>query len=74
VIPTITPRVPSEPVISAVRSYPATPLKVRWPVETRVPSASTTSRASTESRVTPYLAQRSPPAFVATFPPMVDHR
>ena len=31
-----------------------------------------TSSASTESRVTPYLAQRSPPALVATLPPMVD--
>ena len=38
----------------------------------REPSASTTSSASTESRVTPYFAQRSPPALVATLPPMVE--
>src|SRR6056297_2866566 len=34
------------------------------------PSASTTSRPSTESRVTPYFTQHRPPALVLTFPPI----
>src|SRR3954451_11460101 len=33
----------------------------------------TTSSSSTYSRVTPYFTQHTPPAFVATLPPMVDH-
>ena len=35
--------------------------------------ASTTSRPSTYSRVTPYLSARGPPAFSATLPP-IEHR
>ncbi len=72
VAPTMTPRVPSEPTSSAVRSSPVTPFTVRCPVETRRPSASTTSRPSTASRVTPYFTHRSPPAFVAMLPPTVE--
>lgn len=49
-----------------------TPLTVRWPTERRVPSARTTLSASTASRVTPYLAHRRPPAFMAMFPPTVE--
>src|SRR5689334_11226827 len=33
----------------------------------------TTSSSSTYSPVTPYLTQHTPPAFVATLPPSVDH-
>lgn len=68
----ITPRVPSEPTKSRVRSYPATPLAVRRPVRSTSPEASTTSSPSTYSVVTPYLTQHIPPALVATLPPMVD--
>ena len=67
---TITPSVPSEPVISAVRSYPVTPFTVRCPVRRSRPSASTTASPSTASRVTPYFAHSRPPAFVAMLPPM----
>src|SRR5206468_2989120 len=72
VAPTMTPRVPSDPTNRPVRSYPVTPLTVRCPVWIRSPSASTTSSARTESRVTPYFAHRSPPALVAMLPPSVD--
>src|SRR6266704_440989 len=68
----ITPRVPSDPTIRLVRSYPATPLIVRRPVRSTRPSASTTSSPSTASRVTPYFTQRSPPALVARLPPIVE--
>ena len=37
----------------------------------RSPSASTTSRPSTQSRVTPYFTQRRPPEFSARLPPIV---
>src|SRR5690606_8680056 len=57
VISVITPRVPSEPTNSRVRSYPATPLAVRRPVRSTEPSANTTSSPSTYSLVTPYLTQ-----------------
>ena len=67
---TMMPSVPSEPVRSAVRSYPVTPFTVRWPVRSSRPSASTTARPSTASRVTPYFAHSSPPAFVAMLPPI----
>ena len=67
----MTPRVPSEPTISRVRSYPATPLTVRRPVRSTSPEASTTSSPSTESVVTPYFTQHSPPAFVERLPPIV---
>src|SRR5690606_6447004 len=66
-----TPRVPSDPTTSPVRSRPVTPFAVRWPVRMTSPPGSTTSRAVTQSAVTPYLRQHRPPAFVATFPPMV---
>ena len=64
--PTTIPRTPSDPTNSETRSSPVTPLIDRWPTEMRLPSASTTSRARTDSRVTPYFAHRSPPAFVAS--------
>ena len=47
-----------------------TPFTVRWPVRSRRPSASTTASPSTASRVTPYFAHSSPPAFVAMLPPI----
>src|SRR6476659_7086003 len=65
------PRVPSEPTISVGRSYPATPFTVRRPVRNTSPEASTTSRPSTASVVTPYFTQQSPPAFVDRLPPSV---
>ncbi len=43
----ITPSVPSLPMNSLVRSYPATPFAVRRPVRRTSPEASTTSRPST---------------------------
>ena len=49
-----------------------TPFNERWPVRSRVPSASTTSSASTDSLVTPYFAQCRPPALVAMLPPIVE--
>jgi len=64
------PRVPSLPTMSPARSYPATPLTVRRPNRETLPSASTTSRPSTASRVTPYFTQHSPPALVLTLPPI----
>ena len=69
---TTMPRTPSEPTNSEVRSSPVTPLMERWPTVMRLPSARTTSRARTDSRVTPYLAHRSPPALVAMLPPMEE--
>ena len=68
----ITPRVPSDPMNSEVRSYPATSLRAPLPVRSTVPSARTTSRPSAESRVTPYLTHRMPPALVARLPPIVQ--
>ncbi len=67
----MTPRVPSLPTKSLARSYPATPLTVRRPVLSSDPSASTTSKPSTESVVTPYFTQHRPPALVDKLPPMV---
>ncbi|KIX76488.1 hypothetical protein SF12_18555 [Streptomyces sp. MBRL 601] len=69
---TTTPRLPSEPTKSRVRSYPATPLAVRRPVVRRRPSARTTSRPRTYSAVTPYLTQHRPPEAVPMLPPMVQ--
>lgn len=69
---TTIPSTPSEPTNSETRSSPVTPLIDRWPTVMSSPSASTTSRASTDSRVTPYFAQRRPPALVATLPPIVE--
>ncbi len=43
----ITASVPSLPTRRWVRSYPATPFQLRWPVRTTVPSASTACSAST---------------------------
>ena len=50
---TITPSVPSEPTKSRVRSYPAADLRARRAVRITRPSASTTVRASTFSRIVP---------------------
>ncbi len=68
---TTMPREPSEPTKSRVRSYPATPLTVRRPVESSRPSARTTSRPRTYSAVTPYFTQHRPPEAVPMLPPMV---
>jgi len=69
-----TPRVPSDPTNSRVRSKPTTSLRVWEPVRTTRPSASTTSSPATWSAVTPYFTHRRPPAFVAMFPPILDCR
>ena len=62
-------RVPSEPMISWVRSYPVLSLTIFPPVRSTSPDASTASRPSTWWRVTPYLTARIPPALVAMVPP-----
>ena len=49
----ISPSVPSLPTISPVRSKPAADLRARVPVRITRPSASTTSSASTLSRIVP---------------------
>ena len=64
------PNVPSDPTTSPARSYPATPLIVRRPSRVTWPSARTTSSPKTASRVTPYLTQHNPPAFVFILPPI----
>ncbi len=69
----ITASVPSLPQSSPARSYPATPLRVACPTRRISPLARTASSASTASRVTPYFTQQSPPALVATLPPIVEN-
>src|SRR6266704_1751752 len=64
-------RVPSEPTISWVRSYPVLALRCFPPARSTSPEASTASTPSTWWRVTPYLTARIPPAFVAMVPPML---
>jgi hypothetical protein len=49
----ITPSVPSEPTKSRVRSYPDADFRARVPVRMIRPSASTTVRPSTFSRMVP---------------------
>lgn len=65
-----TPRVPSEPTTSPVRSGPTELFAVRRPVVMISPPGSTTRSPRMESAVTPYLTQHRPPAFVATLPPI----
>ena len=64
--------VPWLPTMSGMSPYPATSLTVRPPSRTTDPSAVTTSSPTTESRVTPYFTQHSPPAFVPRLPPIVQ--
>ena len=73
VISTMTPRVPSEPIIKLARSKVVTAFFVALPSFTISPLVRTTVIARTCWDVTPYLTQHIPPAFVATLPPIVDH-
>ena len=66
-----TARVPSLPTRRPFRSYPATSFRVFPPVTTTAPLARTASSARTQRPVTPYFAEWGPPAFSATFPPIV---
>src|SRR6266536_3480138 len=64
------PKLPSEPTNKPTRSGPhGSPPEL--PRSTTEPSASSTSRARMWFAVTPYLRQCGPPAFSATFPPIV---
>ena len=64
------PSVPSLPTTAASRSKSGAS-SASPPSETTAPSARTTVAPSTWLKVTPYLRQCGPPAFVATLPPMV---
>ena len=62
-------RVPSDPTISWVRSYPLVDFTNLPPARITSPVPSTASMPSTWWRVTPYFTARMPPALVATLPP-----
>ncbi len=66
------PRVPSEPISSDLRSYPATSFRIGPPILTSSPGASTTSSPLIHAPVTPYLKACGPPALVAMLPPSCD--
>eukprot|EP00967_Tisochrysis_lutea_P018763 scaffold21262_cov30-Tisochrysis_lutea.AAC.2 len=66
----MTARVPSDPISSRVKSYPAELLRARPPVRITSPEASTAVRPSTFSRMVPYRTAEVPEAPVATMPPM----
>ena len=69
-----TPSVPSEPHEQPDEVVAGDALaRARGRARTARPSASTTSSPSSESRVTPYFTQHSPPALVATLPPIVEN-
>ena len=64
------PNIPSLPTKAPTRSGPhGSPPGL--PSRTSAPEGSATSSARTWLAVTPYLRQCGPPAFSATFPPMV---
>ena len=63
--------VPCDPTSSGISPYPATSFTFLPPSRSTVPSAITTSRPSTASRVTPYFTQHRPPALVPRLPPIV---
>ena len=63
------PSVPSEPTNIWLKSYPVLSLRIRFTLSSTVPSASATWSPSTLPLSEPYRTTRSPPAFVATFPP-----
>ena len=65
------PKVPSEPTINLVRSYPADNFLVGRPVLMIVPSDKTTVIAKTFSRIDPYLTVVVPEAPVDAIPPNV---
>mmetsp|Transcript_32814 Transcript_32814/g.79772 ORF Transcript_32814/g.79772 Transcript_32814/m.79772 type:complete len:212 (-) Transcript_32814:596-1231(-) len=67
----MTPSVPSDPIKSDVKSYPAEFFGARVPVFVIVPSAKTHSSANTLSRIVPYRTAVVPDAEVAAIPPMV---
>src|SRR5262249_51105131 len=65
------PKVPSDPTITPVRSYPGLS-STGPPVRTTRPSGRTNSSPRTWLTVTPYLSVCGPPELVATLPPMVQ--
>jgi hypothetical protein len=67
----MTPSVPSDPTNNRVKSYPAADFRARVPVVTTRPSAITTVRPKTFSRIVPYRTAVVPDARVAAMPPMV---
>ena len=68
----ISPSLPSAPTNRRFRSRPTTSFWARPPMVSTLPPGITASTPSTQSRVTPYLTARRPPAQVEMFPPMVD--
>src|SRR5690606_3914416 len=64
------PNVPSLPTNRPTRSYPT--VSPAPPSSTTRPSGSTTVSPVTWFNVTPYFRQCGPPAFSATFPPIVQ--
>mmetsp|Transcript_4085 Transcript_4085/g.7006 ORF Transcript_4085/g.7006 Transcript_4085/m.7006 type:complete len:201 (-) Transcript_4085:82-684(-) len=67
----ITPSVPSDPVISEVRSYPADDFRAAVPHLAIVPSGNTHSSPRMFSLIVPYFTAVVPEAPVATIPPIV---
>src|SRR4051794_23230183 len=65
------PRVPSDPMKSLVRSYPAELFRGRCLVLMIVPSAMTTVKLRTHSRIVPYLYAFVPLHPVPTMPPII---
>ena len=65
----INPKVPSDPIISFVKSYPAADFFDLPPVLIIFPFANTTSKPKTFSRIVPYLTAVVPEALVAAIPP-----
>ena len=66
----MTPRVPSLPIKSLVKSYPAEDLCGRLFVVIIFPSAITTRRPTTLSFIVPYLCARVPEQLVPHIPPI----
>ena len=66
-----TAKVPSEPMIRSFREKPLEFFTTLLPRVRTSPLGSTTFKARTASRVTPYLTARMPPALVEMLPPMV---
>ena len=64
-----TPRIPSAPINSCLRSIPELSLRRFFRFSMMVPSGSTTSSPNTQFRVMPYRNTRKPPALVEMIPP-----
>ena len=66
----ITPRVPSDPTKSRVKSYPDADFGALDPVVISRPSGKATLNAKTFSRIVPYRTELVPDALVAHMPPI----